>query len=29
MFAEWMREVRGWFVAGMRERAARSTGMWA
>jgi hypothetical protein len=29
IFAEWMREVRGWFVAGVRERALRSDRMWA
>jgi hypothetical protein len=29
IFGEWMREVRGWFVAGVRERALRSGRMWA
>jgi hypothetical protein len=29
MFAEWMREVRGWFVAGVRERVRQSGRMWA
>jgi hypothetical protein len=27
--AEWMREIRGWFVAGMRERVRQSGRMWA
>jgi hypothetical protein len=29
IFGEWMRELRGWIVAGVRERAARSGRMWA
>jgi hypothetical protein len=29
IFGEWTREVRGWFVAGVRERALRSGRMWA
>jgi hypothetical protein len=29
IFGEWLREIHGWFVAGVRERAPRSTGMWA
>jgi hypothetical protein len=28
IFAEWMREIRGWFVAGMRERVRQSGRMW-
>jgi hypothetical protein len=29
IFAECMREIRGWFVAGVRERVQQSGRMWA